>query len=153
MLSLTDVGVDVGVPEGVLVGVDVGVYSRIGRNKRTSSSELPSVQQSTDGHKAQNKKIRMLSLTDVGVDVGVPEGVLVGVDVGVYSRIGRNKRTSSSELPSVQQSTDGHKAQNKKLFILSLTDVGVDVGDFEGLDVGLPVVGAEVVGGATLIIR
>ena len=43
----------------------------------------------------------MLSLTDVGVDVGVPEGVLVGVDVGVYSRKGRNKQTSSSELPSV----------------------------------------------------
>ena len=50
----------------------------------------------------------------LGLDVGL--GVMgvacEGVDVGVY-RKGRNKQTSSSELPSVP--IDGHKAQNKKI--------------------------------------
>ena len=74
MLGL-DVGL--GVMGVAFEGVDVGVY-RKGRNKRTSSSELQSVQQMD-----LKLKTRSLSLTDVGVDVGVPEGVLVGVDVGV----------------------------------------------------------------------
>ena len=76
--------------------------------------------------------------------VGVEDGVLVGVDVGVLSRdrkakVDKKAKDQASEFQSVHALTDRLKAQNKKLWFVSLTDVGVDVGVLVGVDVGVDV--------------
>ena len=78
---------------------------------------------------------------DVGVLVGVDVGVLLGVDVGVDVGVCDNETKAKEHVSELQSCTtvvlEGVSSLREKLFIILLTEVGVDVGVLVGVDVGV----------------